>query len=354
MAKINITVENEKDFRKIKRNSSNQIVSYDLPEENSDISLPTEYGYRKIAATVKHFNRAEYQRTLPRLSNELVNELPDGSSEIINRNSISENKLYVRGVPITGVEPDNFVDVFSGRYEITEAASSFRTPQIIDYARSSKDGWKDKGHSSPDTNTHIIPPGYLNDGIRKRPEKVRKEKWDNIKFDKAVTGPPLEDGKYRITQELKDSGKDLYVRCTVGLMNVINKYGNVGNSYPATYYMRLKHFLPPYGGSQSVRNRTEKTKSVEMWTWPYQTVDTRITNEEMKVGALVYAEHYTSTGYSGFCLMGNKSIFEFQAVDPLDNFNWPPNENDENDGQSSSNTIEDSALEDVTRDVATS
>lgn len=322
----NIATENQSEHRDIKRNTSNQIVSYTLPEENGGINQ--QYGINKVKGVTLLYEKNGFSRTLGELSNELKNQIPNIPTEIVKPRYIKQSNIYVNGVSI-GDSETLFNDTFSGRYELTPAASSFRTAKIIDYPEATLDGWKDLGNSTPDTNTHIVPPYTSTAYIRERPEKVRKGGWGNIKFDKAVSGPQLEDGKYRVTQELKDSGRDLFVRCTVGLMNIVDKYG-APTPYTVNYNMRLKQFKAPYGGDSTLAADTELVKPVPLWTWPYATVESKILNADLKVDGLVYPEHFVSTGYAGFAVMGNKSTLEFTAMNPNDSFNWPANETNTN------------------------
>ena len=75
--------------RDIKRNTSNQIVSYTIPEDTN-----VEYGYHKIPAVVNLFDEVTYNKTIDRLSNELIQQLPDIPREIVKQNYVDETKLY--------------------------------------------------------------------------------------------------------------------------------------------------------------------------------------------------------------------------------------------------------------------
>lgn len=319
----NITTQNQSEYIDVKRNTSNQIVSYTKEEDSTK-----EYGIHKLKAVTTKYVKANYDKNIGVLTNELKAPIPSIPMEVVQQKYIDEVNIYVNGRARSDADT-LFNDTFSGRYELTPAASSFRTAKIIDYPEATLDGWKDLGNSTPDTNTHIVPPYTSTAYIRERPEKVRKGGWDNIKFDKAVAGPQLEDGKYRVTQELKDSGRDLFVRCTVGLMNIVDKYG-APTPYTVNYNIRLKQFKAPYGGNSTLAADTELVKPVPLWTWPYATVESKILNADLKVDGLVYPEHFVSTGYAGFAVMGNKSTLEFVATEPNDTFTWPPNETNSN------------------------
>lgn len=85
--------------RDIKRNTSNQIVSYTIPEDSNQ-----EYGYHKVPATVNLFDKVTYGKTIGRLSDELIQQLPDIPREIVRQNYVDETKLYAP-LPIEVVAP---------------------------------------------------------------------------------------------------------------------------------------------------------------------------------------------------------------------------------------------------------
>ena len=98
MADINITTEQEQiQLREIRRNSSNQIISYTLPDDSDK-----DYGYHKVPAITAKFYRAEYDRTIDQLSNELINPLPDVPLEIVSQNFIdtSANTIVFKTHPL--------------------------------------------------------------------------------------------------------------------------------------------------------------------------------------------------------------------------------------------------------------
>ena len=116
----NITTENQVTYRDVKRNTSNQIVSYTLNEDDA-----REYGVHKLKAVTTKYNIRNYNKTVGELSGELKTPFPDIPLEIINQNFIDESKIYVNGVSIkaSSLDPD-FEDVFSGKYELTTGAPS--------------------------------------------------------------------------------------------------------------------------------------------------------------------------------------------------------------------------------------
>lgn len=319
----NIPTENERNYRDITRNTSNQIVSYTLPTD-ADGLTEIDYGKSKVKGITLKYEKDGFNRTVGGLSNELKMTLPDVPLEVIELKRVSEAKIYVNGVSIDGVGNEPFEDTFSGRYELTEGAKSFRTKKMIDYPNATLDGWKDSGTSSPAENTHMIPPSYLSSSVRKRPEGFRTAGYGVLPFDGVVKGPNLEDGKYRVTQELIDSGRDLFIKVTVGLMNVTNKYG-APEPYPILYKLRLRQRILPWGGSQALANETEVSKQVEQWTWPYLETEGKVLNADLRLNSEIFVEHYCTTGYGGFAVMGDKSILEIKAVDPIEDFTWPTN-----------------------------
>jgi hypothetical protein len=136
-------------IRNIKRNTSNQIISYSIPP-NSDV----EYGVVRLPAVETVYGIDSYNRTLDRLSGDLLQQVDtDGNV---------------------------FTDTFSGRYEITDSARTYN-------------GTLDR----QDINIF----------------------FDTIPWDNVVNGPTLEDGAYRITKELIDSGKNLRLKATIAISN---------------------------------------------------------------------------------------------------------------------------------------
>lgn len=136
-------------IRNIKRNTSNQIISYSIPP-----NIDVEYGVVRLPAVETVYGIDSYNRTLDRLSGDLLQQVDtDGNV---------------------------FTDTFSGRYEITDSAKTYN-------------GTSDR----QDINTF----------------------FDTIPWDNVVNGPTLEDGAYRITKELIDSGKNLRLKATVAISN---------------------------------------------------------------------------------------------------------------------------------------
>ena len=138
MAQTNITTEQEQiELREIRRNSSKQIVSYTL-EEDSD----KDYGYHKSSSKLQSMMKKFMIEQWMELSNELIVTIPDIPTEIVEQKFVDESNVYEvidnTLVSIGEEPPEEFEDVFSGRYELTPNAYSFRV----------RYGWNDNTHYS--------------------------------------------------------------------------------------------------------------------------------------------------------------------------------------------------------------
>ena len=146
--------------RKVKRNTSKQIISYTLDPEGTD-----SYGTVKLAASKTVYGKDGFNKVLYRQPTELVNVNPSLELTIIN-----EEKLDLRN--FTG-----FKDEFSARYELPP---------------------NDKKYYS------------YNQSYESRPNGEKPYGPGNLGFSKVVFGPPqATPGRYTITKELIDSGNDL-------------------------------------------------------------------------------------------------------------------------------------------------
>ena len=81
----NTPTENESLLRDVRRNSSNQIVSYTLEEDSG-----TEYGIYKVPKVTSLYEKDSYNRTIPQLSSELIVPLPDIPLEVISQTFVDE------------------------------------------------------------------------------------------------------------------------------------------------------------------------------------------------------------------------------------------------------------------------
>lgn len=143
--------------RKVKRNTSKQIISYTLDPEGTD-----SYGTVKFAASKTVYGKNGFNKVLYTPPTELVNADPSLELTIIN-----EEKLDLRN--FTG-----FKDEFSARYELPPNDKKYYS-----YNQSFESATKPYGST-------------------------------NLGFSKVVFGPPqASPGTYTITKELIDSGNDL-------------------------------------------------------------------------------------------------------------------------------------------------
>jgi hypothetical protein len=145
--------------RKVKRNTSKQIISHTLDPEKSD-----SYGIVHFPASKTVYGKDGFNKVLYTPPTELVNVDPSLELTIIN-----EEKLDLRN--FTG-----FKDSFSARYELPPNDKKYYT---YNQSYESTNGEKPYGST-------------------------------NLGFSKVVFGPPqTSPGRYTITKELIDSGNDL-------------------------------------------------------------------------------------------------------------------------------------------------
>lgn len=163
--------------RKVKRNTSKQIISYTLDPEGTD-----SYGNVKLAASKTVYGKDAFNKVLYRQPTELVNVGPSLELTIIN-----EERLDLRN--FTG-----FKDEFSARYELPQTELKY-----YQFAQSWES--KDRAH------------GYT-----------------RLEFNKVAFGPPqTSPGRYIITKELIDSGNDLKFTYYV---NAFNRRPAIKLKYP--------------------------------------------------------------------------------------------------------------------------
>ena len=288
MAQTNITTEQEQiELREIRRNSSKQIVSYTL-EEDSD----KDYGYHKVPGKVTKYDAAVYDRTIDQLSNELFVTIPDIPTEIVEQKFVDESNVYEvidnTLVSIGEEPPEEFEDVFSGRYELTPNAPSFRV----------RYGWND--------NTHYSGISYYSGEVADDTDDyIRFPGFKEIYWDRTVFGPPLSEGGYRITKELIDTGRDIQINATVGMCQ-----GNDNEHTEINQYVRINRKRIPgqpnfglaeVGGLQSSANGPQ---------YPMFNVTYVLKNEDMVEGDLIEIQTKTGSRNKRNFIYGDKSIFE--------------------------------------------
>ena len=151
--------------RDVNRNTSNQIISYGLPKSKEE-----EYGSVRLISAATFYEKESYKKVMGVVSDELINN--NGELEI------TEQKLnYIKYKAISAEivsELEEFVDEFSARYELPPNDKKFYS-----YNQSYESATRPYGST-------------------------------NLGFSKVVFGPPqATPGRYTITKELIDSGKDL-------------------------------------------------------------------------------------------------------------------------------------------------
>lgn len=224
-------------IRNIKRNTSNQIISYSIPP-NSDV----EYGVVRLSAVETVYDIDSYNRTLDRLSGDLLQQVDDVGNA--------------------------FTDTFSGRYEITDSARTYN-------------GTLDR----QDINIF----------------------FDTIPWDNVVNGPTLEDGTYRITKELVDSGKNLRLKATVAISN-----DNETNLFIPTQvrFQRKRIPLPP--GSGFVFRETEVSPGQgTIHQIVYEIANSEMVENDLWEVQVKYGRNRT-TEVEGIYMRGDQSLFEVE------------------------------------------
>jgi len=284
MAQTNITTEQQQiELREIKRNSSKQIVSYTLEEDSQ-----REYGYHKVKGNTTLYDRDIYNRTIETLSNELITPLPDIPLEIIEQQFINEGDIYINGVSIRSNNPEEseFEDTFSGRYELTLSAASAR--------KNKNQGWDD--------NTHYSGIGYWNGDVRNDTEDfINFEGYKEILWDNAVFGPALDNGGYRITQELIDSGKNLNLRSVIGF--------SLRHTGGDTVSCKVRINRKRIPNERIFTVGTEETTNSGVSQYPMIEVAYDVLNEDMRLGDIYEIQTEVSSRNRGTFIYGDKCIF---------------------------------------------
>ena len=292
----NTPTENESSFRDIKRNSSNQIVSYTLDEDSLQ-----SYGRHKLPAVTSVYDKVVYNRTLPRLSGELEVPLPDIPLTIVSQNYIEEANLYEEGVSVTADdEVVGFQDVYSGRYELTPNAASYRGAESPGYY----------------DNTHFSGISYHNSDVRGATDNfILFPGFKELLWDTAVYGPPLENGGYRVTKELIESGASLNLRAVIGFS--LQKGTSNVNAKVRILRKRIPNdpenvIAGPNGGTYTCPK------------WPMIQIVKDIPNEDLVEHDLYEIQTLVDSRNDGVHIMGDKCIFEVTAIPPdVATIDWP-------------------------------
>lgn len=275
--------------RDIKRNTSNQIVSYTLEDDSN-----FEYGIHKVDGITQRYDRQIYTRAIDTLSNELIVDLPDVPLEEIEINYVAETNLYVNGQ--ANEVDDGFEDIFSGRYELTNGARTHT-------------GWKD---------THTINPTFANADTREAGFSFQG--YDVIPFDKTVFGPGLEEGGYRITKELIESGKNLRFQVKIGVANESNNSQN--------FHLSFNRKRKPNDVKTTL---SEEFISVDASQYPFIQTTYDLMNNQM-VEHDIWEVQAKVTAYQGVFLWGDKAVFNVEVFgDEISATDWGSNGNVGND-----------------------
>jgi len=275
--------------RDIKRNTSNQIVSYTLEDDSN-----FEYGIHKVEGATQRYDRQIYTRAIDTLSNELIVDLPDVPLEEIEINYVAETNLYVNGQ--ANEVDDGFEDIFSGRYELTNGARTHT-------------GWKD---------THTINPTFANADTREAGFSFQG--YDVIPFDKTVFGPGLEEGGYRITKELIESGKNLRFQVKIGVANESNNSQN--------FHLSFNRKRKPNDVKTTL---SEEFISVDASQYPFIQTTYDLMNNQM-VEHDIWEVQAKVTAYQGVFLWGDKAVFNVEVFgDEISATDWGSNGNVGND-----------------------
>jgi len=184
--------------RKVKRNTSKQIISYTLDPEGTD-----SYGNVNFAASKTVYKKDGFNKVLYTPPTELVNVDPPLELTIIN-----EERLDLRN--FTG-----FKDEFSARYELPQTKKKYYT--------------YNQSYESNNENPYGS---------------------GNLGFSKVVFGPPQKSpGRYIITKELIDSGNDLKLTYRIRSFDKreVSRPNKLNDSQAENYLNRYPDLQQAYG-----------------------------------------------------------------------------------------------------------
>ena len=291
----NTPTENQVEFRDVRRNSSNQIVSYTLEEDSGK-----QYGTHKVPAVTSLYEKDSYNRTIPQLSSELIVPLPDIPLEVISQTFVDEANIYVQGISIKGSDVEEVIpeDVFSGRYELTPNAASYRGKESPGYY----------------DNTHFSGISYHNGGVRDATDNfILFPGFKEVLWDNAVFGPPLTNGGYRVTKELIESGRNLNLRTVIGFS--INK----GNSNVNANVRIIRKRIP-----SDPANVREVNNGTYAAAYPMIELSHDIPNADLVENDIYEVQTVVGSRDDGVHIMGDKCIFEVTAQLPEEEpIVWP-------------------------------
>lgn len=332
MAQTNVTTEQEQiELRAIRRNSSKQIVSYTLGEDENK-----EYGFQKVPAVRLNYNTAVYNRTMDGISDELINNVVVDPPEIIEQKFVSFNNLYYsQNNQLVNVNDaladEQFEDKFSGRYELTTGApsritnhggpnESFNNAHYSGYSIYTGRGRTQIGPDTENDNlTKAYTEGYL-----------IAAGYKSIEWDSAAFGPALEKGGYRITQELIDTGLDINIHAIVA-------YRVRGNVSPNQFQVKTKiaRKRPGYSTGANLTNEITTTRT----SFLKHELSYDMTNAQMVVGDLIEIQtEMQGLPYRDNFIRGDRCLFEITLTQPGGTIPWPTGASSEADTEAPAST----------------
>lgn len=274
--------------RDIRRNFSNQIISYGLPEDGK-----LKYGYKRLPAKSVVYSAESYDKSIDRLSTELISNVGD-------LRIIEQTLNYVQFLTPSGEA--EFEDTFSGRYAITDGATE------VPGGGNSWTGFMDNHYINP-----YVAPGSVTQFQNHR-NNFRYGGYRTIPFDNAEEGPGLKNGGYVITQELKDSGKSLKLTAIIGVANELRD--SAGNSLNRSVQFKFKfnRIRKPYVPNISDNLGNARYQSVGRGSYPFIKVEFDVLNSIMQVGDIWELQGQVTTAFKGCFFYGNKSIFKVDVI----------------------------------------
>lgn len=275
--------------RDIRRNFSNQIISYGLPEDGK-----LKYGYKRLPAQSVVYSAESYDKTIDRLSTELISNVGD-------LRIIEQTLNYVQFLTPSGEA--EFEDTFSGRYAITDGAAE------VPGGGKSWSGYKDNHYINPYKGPDSVTP------FENHRDNFKHGGYRTIPFDKAEEGPGLENGGYVITQELKDSGKSLKLTAIIGVANELKDSSGSNYNKSVNFKFKFNRIRKPYVPEISENLGNARFESVSRGSYPFIMVEFDVLNSQMQVGDIWELQGQVTTTYKGCFFYGNKSIFKVDVID---------------------------------------
>jgi hypothetical protein len=308
---LNITIQNESEnYRNIRRNSSKQIVSYTIEEGTQ----PDEYGFKRIPGEVIRFDANQYKRNIPQISKELINPLPVIESEITDANLMDETKLYyaenLRLRRVRGEDPEEPLDTFSARYELTPAALSRRDVNPDEIA----EGFRQAN------NTHFGGISYNSDAVQDATNGyITFPGHKELVWDNKVFGPDLQQYGYRITQELKDSGRNLNIRAVVSF-----RVGAGSNDVAARAAIRRKRAGEWQNPVTNLDTQGQVYDGEDAPHYPMLQCVLDVPNSDLRVNDLYQISSVFGSRSDGCFIYGDKCVFEVTCQLPEEpEIIWP-------------------------------